>query len=137
MKHISEDNLLQYALETLSTAQEREEIETHLAECSDCRTALKKIQDDIHVISSVKPLMYNMEVPKQKRRFVKRYAFLKVAALFLFGLFVGLGISGRTDQEIVFISPVYLYQSSPADSLFGYAIPDATQMSQSYYNDSR
>jgi len=136
MKHISEDNLLQYALEIIESDQEREGIEIHLKDCPTCRNLLNKLLEDINVIGSVSPRVQSKTMPNQKRTFIKRYAFLKVAALFLFGLFVGLGISGRTDQEIVFISPAYINQSPPADSLLGYAVPDATGISYGNFEDN-
>lgn len=133
MDHISEDNLLAYALEVLDNEADRAEIEAHLKTCSNCRASLAGIHADINSISGIKGQFDGAEIyfPRKKKSF--GYALLKAAALIMLGFLGGLVVSGNLHHEPVSISASYLKLSPPADSALGFTACDATEINSEYY----
>ncbi len=133
MKHIDEDRLLEYALNTIDDADERGEIESHLEECGECRSRLEIIGEDLDFIGSLKPDLNNA-IPKtttRKRKYL--YGMIRAAALIVFGFVIGLAVSGGSERADVYVTPCYVRLSPPADSLGGFAESDATGSSMRYY----
>ena len=133
MTHISEDDLLRYALEVVASDEERTSVAAHLAVCSECRTRLEKLERDIEVIGSVRPRPGLLHIPHQHSRQVSTYAILRAAALVVVGVLVGLGASNWVSREPVFVAPAYITLSAPTDSLTSYSVSDATDISVNYY----
>ena len=131
--HISEDDLLKYILEIIDDDQDRMDIELHLETCQSCQSKLKKLQRDIDIISSLRPISGNNPAQQYSRRRNTLYAVLRTAALIIFGLVAGYGMSTRTEKKPAHVTPQYLALSTPADSLSRYAALDATEISPYYY----
>jgi len=126
MKHIDDDWLLEYALETVSGTGERQEIERHIDDCSECRSRLETIRDDLNFIGSLRPRLTEPKAEILPRRKKYLYGIIRAVALIIFGFFIGLGVSGWGDEDEVYVTPCYVQLSPPADSLEGYAQSDAT-----------
>jgi hypothetical protein len=132
--HIAEDKLLEYALEIIDSKEERVEIEDHLIACPECAARLDKIHEDIKVIGNVRPFRQTLPMPNPRQSRLNMYAVLKMAALFLFGIFVGFGASQLADTEPAPVAPAYTALSSPIDSLRSFAVSDATDIPAHYYD---
>jgi len=126
MKHISEDKLLEFALETCEVS-ERPAIEEHLNKCAECREMLDRIRGDIELIGGIKPKTGFVSQPIPVRRSILP-GILRMAAVITIGFVLGYGSSSLTKSDPVCVSPSYERLSPPADSVAGYAIPDATDI---------
>lgn len=131
--HINEDKLLQYALEVFSTDSERAGIAEHLAICSECSARLEELRKDIEVIGGIQPRRQELRMPSPRPRHNFVYPIIRVAALFIFGILVGFGMSNWIYRQPTYISPSYLTLSPPPDSISTYVVSDATGVSKRYY----
>ncbi len=126
MIHISEDQLLEYALEACDE-NERLKIEEHIESCERCSEALNRIRQDIDLIGSIRPTKSPMAQPvpaSQRGSFVS--SLLRVAAILAIGFVIGYSTSSITRPDSIDIAPAYVQLSPPADSLAGYAPSDGT-----------
>jgi len=133
MKHIEEDRLLEYALETRPDDEDRKTIEAHLAECQQCRDALEKIRDELTIIGSIRPDVTPFPVQSSNKRKSIVPALLKAAALVIFGAVTGFGLAAQISTEQVSILPRYEIQSSSNSSLQERASREATRVDFSLY----
>ena len=124
MKHISEDKLLEFALETCEKS-ERSAIEDHLEVCAGCRESLERVRSDIELIGSIRPDTGFIAQPIPERKSILP-GIMRIAAVIALGFVLGYGSSSLTKTEPVCVSTFYERLSPPADSVAGYAIPDAT-----------
>jgi hypothetical protein len=134
MNHISEDKLLELALEIIEDDAERDAIEKHLQNCSQCSQRLETIRSDIGTIAGVKGPIIPLPAQIYKRKRHISYTILRVAALLVFGFAVGYTISNIGHHEQVNVVPSYLNLSPPPDSLIGSGVCDATEISPQYYD---
>ena len=133
MKHITEDKLLEYALETCSGDAEKAEIESHLDSCLECREQQSAIHKDIDLLGGVKGRKMVVNKPIAVRTRFSVQTMLKAAALLIFGFLSGLGVSNLVQREPISIMPSYIELSPPADSLTSFVATDATQIDRDYY----
>ena len=133
MIHLNEDKLLEYALETFTNHAERAEIAEHLANCPECRTMLEVIRKDIEIIGSIRPLQPVLRIPGLRPRSNFTYRALRIAALIVFGMAVGLGASKWIYRQPAIVMPAYITLSPPPDSVNSYVVADATEISANYY----
>ena len=133
MIHFNEDKLLEYALETSPDHADRAEIAEHLADCPECRTMLEVIRKDIEIIGSVRPLQPVLRIPGLRARSNFTYRALRIAALIIFGMAVGLGASKWVYRQPAEVLPAYIMLSPPPDSVNSYVVADATGISENYY----
>jgi len=131
--HITEDKLLEYALEITDDNVDQAEIEGHLDACQSCRSRLKELRHDIDVIGSIRPPRPVASIPGVSRWNDAVYRLLRVAALIVVGLAVGFSASAWLEDEPARVASRYLTLSSPADSVSRYAASDATDISSGYY----
>ncbi len=131
--HISEDKLLEYALEIVEDDIERDKIEEHLEACQSCRSRLNEVENDIDVISSVRPHRPVAATPVGPRWRHAVYPLLRAAALIVIGLGMGFGASAWLGDKPARVVSQYVTLSSPADSVSRYAASDATDISSGYY----
>ena len=131
--HINEDKLLQFALEVSPTDAERAGIAEHLAICSECSARLEELRKDINVIGGIQPRRQELRMPIPRPWHNVLYPIVRAAALFIFGIVVGFGVSNWILREPAYISPSYLTLSPPPDSIGTYAVSDATGISKGYY----
>ncbi len=131
--HISEDKLLEYALEITENDNERAKIEGHLEICQSCRSRLKELQNDIDIISSIRPHRPVAATSKDSRWHNVVFSLLRAAALIVIGLAMGYGTSVWLEDEPARVASQYVTLSSPADSISRYAASDATDISWDYY----
>ena len=80
MKHIDEDKLLAYALETLTSDIERTEIQSHLDSCHECRQNFELIQGDINILGGVKAPTKMLQKPITRRTHFPLRAISRAAA---------------------------------------------------------
>jgi hypothetical protein len=128
MNHINEDKLLEHALDLVIDITERDVIETHLAECPDCRASLMRAKNDIGIISSVRPRLPQLSSPNHKKEARLLWPLLRAAALIAFGISVGYGASTWTHKERPCITPSYMTFESSEVAAAGYAVSDATEV---------
>jgi hypothetical protein len=153
MTHNTEDELLGFALEVLTSNVERNKVAAHLAECFECSLRLENVRRDIEIVGGVKPVTRALLVPSARPRALGipglrphirwaptlrpgegvTYAILKTAALIAIGVLLGLGASKRIPREPEFVSSSYVTLSPPTDSLTSYSISDATGIASQYY----
>ena len=133
MKHIEEDQLTAYALDTLESESERQEIAAHLASCEDCRLRLGSIEADVRLMSNIRPRSGDLRMPSPRRHGRPWVQWLRTAAILVTGISIGYGASmiGRTEPAPV--SPAFVQLLPPADSVLGTAALDATGVSAEYY----
>lgn len=133
MRHIEEDQLTAYALDTLESGSERQEIAAHLASCEECRLRLGSIEADVHLMSNIRPRSGDLRMPSPGRRGRPWAQWLRAAAILVTGISIGYGASmfGRTEPAPV--SPSFVRLLPPADSVLGTAASDATGVSTEYY----
>ena len=107
--HYTEDELLQFVLQTLEPDQHIE-IDRHLTECQQCNTRLSKIRRDIESLQKLSPDIQNpvISYPSRLRLVFPAKSLLKAAALLLIGF--GLGFSTNSLHESRHIT---LYMAAP------------------------
>ena len=139
MTHIHEDRLLEYALDTVEDGETRNGIESHIEECEECRAALARIRRDIEIIGGIAPdLAVAREIPTSAsdmpesqvsgQRRGRLIPVARAAALILFGIAVGLGGASWFSEEPATVVPQYFQAGATHDTLYGYAVSDATAM---------
>ena len=134
MNHISEDKLLELALEIIENDAERKAIEKHMQNCSQCSRRLEIIRGDIDTIAGVKGPIIPLPAQFPRQRWHIGYTILRIAALLVFGFAAGYAISNLAHREPANVVPSYLNLSPPADSLIGSGVCDATEISPQYYD---
>jgi hypothetical protein len=133
MTHITEDRLLAYALEIIDSEDECAEIAEHIAACAECATLWETIKNDVAIIGQVRPARREMQLPNSGIRRKPVYAILRVAAVFILGIFAGFGGSNLFSRTPIPATPAYVALSPPDDGDRGYAVSDATQIPARYY----
>lgn len=144
MTHITEDELLAYALEALTCDEERGRIAVHLGSCSECRLLLEKIEREIEILGGVEPIVSSgaltrpgiprrAQSPDLPVRQTASYAIFRAAALIAIGILVGLSVSTKIPHEPEFLSSSYVTLSPPNDSLTPYTASDGTGVPAHYY----
>ncbi|TFH64718.1 MAG: hypothetical protein E4G91_04930 [Candidatus Zixiibacteriota bacterium] len=135
MNHLSEDQVLEYVLEIIDNDSERELMAAHFRLCPDCGAKFENIKSDLDIIGGVKPYRRLMQMPNPKARQISLYAVIKVAALFIFGIFVGFATANWIDREPAVVTYAYLTLTPPSGSQAGCAVSDATEVSPVYYEE--
>jgi len=90
--HVTEDDLLKFALETCNDA-EAQAISEHLAACDVCRERLARMRDDIATIAGVRPEVERIALPFHSQRPKVWRAVVRMAAVLLIGFVSGLAAS--------------------------------------------
>jgi hypothetical protein len=132
MNHIDDDNLLEHVLEACTDANKSDEIERHLAECTECRDRLEQLREDIDVIGGISPQRPRLIIPK--RRAGTGYSNLRAAALLIFGIFIGFGAGNLMHHPQTYVSPSYVDLRPPELTASAPAESDATGIPQTYYD---
>lgn len=136
MKHYTEDELLQYALELIEDEAEITAITSHLSDCPECSRQLEKIKEDIGIISDVKPFRKDIPFNHQKRTLSIISRIMRYAAVLIIGVVIGYEISGYFNSEPAQVSPSYLTVSSPSPDESSFAVSDATAIPLDYYDQN-
>lgn len=126
MTHISEDQLLKYALELLDDKADITEIETHLKECDECLLKYKKINTEIDIIGG---LEIDKDIPMPVRasnRKSKSFSLFRIAAILVIGFALGYTSAKFFQKESSTVTASRLEASIPPDSLLGQPVSDAT-----------
>lgn len=131
--HIDDDKLLRYVLEVCSSDAERQDISEHLSACAECRRRLEGVRRDVGVIAGVRPRPAPLAMPRRESRSGVLYRSLRIAAVFALGIVVGYGASSVVREEPVYISPAYVPPPASPDSIYGFAVADATEVPARYY----
>ena len=126
MTHLSEDELLAFALEADESPSRRADVAAHLDACAACRVLIATIERDLGILGGIEPAARPVPVRTPRPRRLVLRAFPEAAALLAAGFVLGFGLAGWTRQEATCISPAYFTPSPPADSLMLYAVSDAT-----------
>lgn len=132
MNHISEDAILEYALEVCDETA-RAAVSDHLAQCSACRERLAATMADLEIIRGLRPRRAPVKLP---RRFARRrifYRTARAAALIVLGIGIGYMGSSRVHQGAACVSPAYIATAPPADPIRAFAASDATEVPDYYY----
>jgi predicted anti-sigma-YlaC factor YlaD len=143
MTHITEDKLLEFALQTLPAQSEQATtIEAHILKCPECTARLDKIRQDIETIGSIKwqqgrtLSLHDSAISRLRRRRRHHqnftYALWRVAAMILISFCLGAVTSDWMQQKPATVTPSYFILSPPADSLRGFPISDATEIKDDY-----
>jgi hypothetical protein len=135
MIHLNEDKLLEYLLETSADYAERDKISEHLAVCPECHKRLEEIREDIAIIGGIKPLRPVLRIPRPPVRSNFIYRTLRIAALIIFGVALGMVASKWVNRQPAIISPAYVTLSPPPDSVSSYVVADATGISAGFFPD--
>lgn len=149
MTHVSEDQLLEYALEVTVTDEERASIATHIQSCPECKARLETIRADMEVLGSVRPGFrpsLGLPSPRKERAGQARlwarhpllqrgtaYAVLRATAFIVVGFVAGLGASSIAPREPLIVSSAYIEVSPPGETAASCAVSDATGVSEEYY----
>jgi anti-sigma factor RsiW len=107
MSHITEDNLLAFALDTLDNPDDASRISAHVRECPECEERLRQIRADLDIIAGIRPqalpaLMPRLAVPVFSLRTLAR-----AAALILLGFAAGFATSRFAQHEPAHVTPTY------------------------------
>ncbi len=134
MTHINEDSLLKYALEVLESELESARITEHLSICAECKNRFNSIKKDIGIIGSAKPPREIRRLPNPRQRRSLPISLIRIAAIFVMGIFIGLAASKFGYREPANVSGSYILLSPPAQSLESSVASDATEIPTSYYD---
>jgi hypothetical protein len=116
--HVTEDDLLKFALETCDDAEARA-IREHLASCDTCRESLESLRSDIATIAGVRPEVERISLPARPRHPSSWRAVVRMAAVLLIGFVGGLAVSHWACRCPVTVVPPYsaIVAPSMAESL--------------------
>jgi hypothetical protein len=128
MNHLDEDSLMEYILETSADPAEWEKIAEHLAACPDCRKRFEDLRKDIEIVGSIRPLRPAVIIPGRPVHFNPLYRAIRIAALIIFGIAVGLGGSRWFNRQPATVLPAYIALPPLPDSIIGCVVADATSM---------
>ena len=135
MNHITEDNLLAYALET-DNGDDHRDIENHLQSCPQCRKRLAKVRSDIDKIAGIgtPPLDKPAVIPPGRQSDLR--PLLRAAAVLVIGMAIGYSAALWTQSEPVTVRPQYMSPAAAHDSIAQYAISDVTGLAQRHYQSN-
>jgi anti-sigma factor RsiW len=112
--HVTEDDLLKFALETCDDAEARE-IREHLASCDTCRERLEALRSDIATIAGVRPEVERISLPSRSRHPSPWRAFVRMAAVLLIGFVGGLAVSHWACRcPVTVVPPPYSAIAAPS-----------------------
>lgn len=135
MKHLTDDQLLAHVLETISDNAEHVAIAHHLEACMECRTRLERCRSEVALISGVRPSSREVTMPHPARRPSAFSRAVRIAAVFIVGVAIGVLVRDWTTDNPARVSPAYVKLTPPSDSLAGWAASDATGLPASFYRD--
>ncbi|MFH1010416.1 MAG: hypothetical protein V1784_04175 [bacterium] len=104
--HVTEDDLLKFALETCDDA-EVQAISEHLDACDACRGQLARLRRDIATIAGVRPEVEPISLPFRSHRPSVWRAVVRMAAVLLIGFVSGLAVSRLVCRCPVTVIPQY------------------------------
>jgi len=104
MNHSTEDQLIGYALQTLSE-EELVKVRAHLSECPTCAERLDRVKSEMDLLGSLSVETPVVEIPLPKRSRSPFPALLRAAALLLIGYAIGYGTSFYTRSDCVNVVP--------------------------------
>ncbi len=104
--HVTEDDLLKFALETCDDA-EAQAIGEHVAACDECRERLALLRRDIAIIAGVQPEAERIPLPFRSYRPSVWRAAMRMAAVLLVGFVGGLAVSRWVCRCPVTVVPQY------------------------------
>jgi len=104
--HVTEDDLLKFALETCDDA-EVQAISEHLASCDACRERLAYLCGDIAAIAGVRPEVKSIPLPFRSQRPSAWKTVARMAAILLLGFVSGLAVSRWVCRCPVTVVPQY------------------------------
>lgn len=90
--HVTEDDLLKFALETCDNA-EAQVISEHVAACDACRERLAHLRGDIAIVAGVRPEVKSIPLPFRSHRPSVWRAVARMAAVLLIGFVGGVAVS--------------------------------------------
>jgi anti-sigma factor RsiW len=104
--HVTEDDLLKFALEACDDS-EAKTISEHLAACDTCRERLAHLRDDIAAIDGVRPKMERIPLPRRQFRSSAWRAVARMAAVLVIGFVSGMAVSRWACRCPVTVVPQY------------------------------
>jgi anti-sigma factor RsiW len=126
MKHIDDDKLVQYALEAYQDQDEGKKVETHLADCPQCRASLAAIRKELDLIGSLRPGTEEYPIPVIRQRKPLLFSLARSAALIIFGTCIGLGLAHLNRPQQICVLPAYDRAQTATFHQAGYVIAEAT-----------
>ncbi len=127
MTHLSEDELLQLALDLEDDPARRAEVEAHITSCQSCSERLERIRGDLAIISGIKPMKQPQLLPGRHHPHSTRLYF-GVAALIVLSFAAGFYASELVERKPASVVPSALVPTSPDPSHATQARSDATQV---------
>lgn len=127
MKHPDEDILIKFHLDLLDE-DESSALDEHLDSCDPCRERSRVIRREIKMIGSVDPEMVvpDIGLPVGKRGWWP--VGFRVAAILLFGIFVGYGFSRIFEPAEYQVVPSYQRPSVPARTIEEFSICESVNL---------
>jgi hypothetical protein len=104
--HVTEDELLKFALETCNDV-EAQAISEHVAVCDACRERLAHLRGDVAAIAGVRPEAERIPLPFRSYRPNAWRAVARMAAVLLIGFVSGLAVSRWVCRCPVTVVPQY------------------------------
>lgn len=135
MNHLTDDQLLAYVLETIADDAEHTALAGHLEQCSECRARLERCRADVALIGGVRPARREISMPRPAQRPSAFGRAVRIAAIFVAGIAIGVIARDWTSDNPARVSPAYVKLSPPSDSLAGSAASDATGLPASFYRE--
>ena len=107
MIHITEDDLLAYALDTLDDPGDAPRIAEHLRACAECENRLRQIRADLDVIAGIRPQALPLLMPRPATPVFSVRTLARAAALILLGFAAGFATSRLAHHEPARVTPSY------------------------------
>jgi len=124
MNHLSEDDLLAYALET---CENPDRIEGHLHSCTGCNARLDSIRADIEIIAGVRPRTSRPHAPVVSLPASRLMKIVHIAAVIVLSFAAGFATSRFWQHEPAHVTPATTDWVTPASATDAAAC-DATAM---------
>lgn len=127
MIHLSEDELLQHALDFEDDPAKRAEADAHITSCQSCSAQLEQVHRDLAIISGIKPRKQPQLLPGRHQPHSTRLYF-GVAALVVLSFAAGFYASELVERKPASVVPSTLVPASPDLSHATQSQSDATQV---------
>jgi len=122
--HVTDDQLLQFEFELLDSPNLRQ-IESHLADCAECRARRTRLTHELAELSAVRIPVDNLPRQQRQREQSRGTSWLRAAALLFLGFTGGFAASMTYHQQPPSVRAQYLSAKALPDSLPA-ALGDAT-----------
>lgn len=125
MTHLSEDELLQHALDLEDDLVRRAEAAAHITSCRPCAEQLERIRGDLTIISGIRPTGHPQLLPQRFSPHSVRLM-LGAAALVVLSFAAGYLTSGLVERRPASVVPSTLVPGTPDPSHATEVRSDAT-----------